>query len=61
MKQELEILEDGNLKKLIFRCEASEVKRLKQIALDNDMTLNALLLEGVQHILDKYENKKAKK
>ncbi len=60
MKQELEIVVDDNLKKLIFRCEASEVKRLKQIALDNDTTLNALLLEGLMYILNKYEHKSKK-
>jgi len=55
MLQEIEILTDDTLKKLIFRCEASDVKRLKQIALDHDTTLNALLLEGVSYILKKYE------
>ena len=58
MEQELELLVDDKIKKLIFRCDASNVKRLKQIALDNDTTLNALLLEGVRYILNKYENKK---
>ena len=47
-----------DLKKVIFRCEATEVKRLKRIALENDMTLNALLLEGVRYIFKKYEEKK---
>ena len=60
MEQELELLIDDKIKKLIFRCDASNVKRLKQIALDNDTTLNALLLEGVRYILNKYENKKIK-
>lgn len=60
MKQELELVVDDNIKKLIFRCEASEVKRLKQIALDNDTTLNALLLEGLIYILNKYEHKSKK-
>jgi hypothetical protein len=58
MEKELELLVDNKIKKLIFRCDASNVKRLKQIALDNDTTLNALLLEGVRYILNKYENKK---
>ena len=58
MEQELELLVDDKIKKLIFRCDASNVKRLKQIALDNDTTLNALLLEGVRYILNKYEKKK---
>jgi len=31
-----------------------------QIALDNDTILNALLLEGVRYILNKYENNKKK-
>ena len=61
MSQDLEILEDGtNLKKLIFRCEASDVKRLKHIAADYDLTLNALLLEGVRYVLNKYEGKSKK-
>lgn len=61
MKLDLEILEDdSNLKKLIFRCEASEVKRLKRIALETDSTLNALLVEGVKYILNKYEGKNKK-
>jgi len=58
MKQDLEILIDANSKKLVFRCDAPDIKRLKQIALDNDTTLNALLLEGVRYILHKYESKK---
>lgn len=58
MEKELELLVDNKIKKLIFRCDASNVKRLKQIALDNETTLNALLLEGVRYILNKYENKK---
>ena len=58
MEKELELLVDDKIKKLIFRCDASNVKRLKQIALDNETTLNALLLEGVRYILNKYENKK---
>ena len=58
MEKELELLVDNKIKKLIFRCDASNVKRLEQIALDNDTTLNALLLEGVRYILNKYENKK---
>lgn len=61
MNQDLEILEDeSNLKKLIFRCEASEVKRLKHIAAEHDLTLNALLLEGMRYILNKYEGKSSK-
>ena len=58
MEKELELLVDNKIKKLIFRCDASNVKRLKQIALDNETTLNALILEGVRYILNKYENKK---
>lgn len=61
MRQELEILTDRSSKKLVFRCDPPDIKRLKQVALDNDMTLNALLLEGVKLVLEKYENKKAKK
>ena len=61
MRQELEILTDRSSKKLVFRCDPPDIKRLKQVALDNDMTLNALLLEGVKFVLDKYESKKAKK
>lgn len=33
------------------------LKRLKQIALDHDMTLNALLIEGVNLVIQKYEGK----
>jgi hypothetical protein len=51
-------LTDRSSKKLVFRCDAPDIKRLKQVALDNDMTLNALLLEGVKLVLQKYENKK---
>jgi hypothetical protein len=60
MEHELELLIDDKTKKLIFRCDATDIKRLKQIALDNDTTLNALLLEGVRYILNKYENNKKK-
>jgi hypothetical protein len=60
MKQNLELLIDANSKKLVFRCDAPDIKRLKQIALDNDTTLNALLLEGMQYILQKYEGKHKK-
>lgn len=55
MLQEMEILTEDTLKKLIFMCEAADVKRLKQITLDNDTTLNVLLLEGVSYILKKYK------
>jgi predicted HicB family RNase H-like nuclease len=58
MKQILQdILTDRNSKKMVFRIDPPDIKRLKQIALDNDMTLNALLLEGVKHIFQKYETK----
>ena len=60
MKQNLELLIDANSKKLVFRCDAPDIKRLKRIALDNDTTLNALLLEGVNYILRKYEGKSQK-
>jgi len=33
------------------------IKRLKQIAMDHDMTLNALLIEGVNLVIQKYEGK----
>jgi hypothetical protein len=33
------------------------LKMLKQIALDRDMTLNALLIEGVNLVIQKYEGK----
>ena len=61
MKQNLILLIDANSKKLVFRCDAHDIKRLKQIALDNDTTLNALLLEGMQYILQKYEGRSNKK
>jgi len=48
---------DRSSKKLVFRCDPPEIKRLKQIALDNDTTLNALLIEGVNLVLEKYEGK----
>jgi len=49
---------DRGSKKLVFRCDPPEIKRLKQIALDNDTTLNALLIEGVNLVLQKYEKGK---
>ena len=60
MKQELELMTDRSSKKLVFRCDAPDIKKLKQIALDNDMTLNALLIEGVKLIFQKYEGKNKK-
>jgi|SoiMethySBSTD1v2_1073268.scaffolds.fasta_scaffold932592_1 hypothetical protein len=58
MEQELKLLINDKTKKLIFHCDAVDIKRLKQIALHNEFTPNALLLEGVRYILSKYENKK---
>jgi hypothetical protein len=52
----IKIVTDRSSKKLVFRCDIPGIKKLKQIALDNDTTLNALLLEGVRYILNKYEN-----
>jgi Antitoxin-like ribbon-helix-helix len=60
MRQELKSVTDRTSKKLVFRCDPPEIKRLKQIALDNDMTLNALLIEGVNLVLQKYESKTKK-
>lgn len=57
MRQDLETVTDRSSKKLVFRCDPPEIKKLKQIALDNDMTLNALLIEGVNLVLQKYEAK----
>mgnify|MGYP003586158887 FL=1 len=58
MHLDLETVTDRSSKKLVFRCDPPEIKRLKQIALDHDMTLNALLIEGVNLVLQKYEGKK---
>ena len=55
MRQDLEVLTDRNSKKLVFRCDTPDIRRLKQIALDNETTLNALLIEGVKDLLKKYE------
>lgn len=60
MHQDLETVTDRSSKKLVFRCDPPEIKRLKQIALDHDMTLNALLIEGVNLVLQKYEAKSKK-
>ena len=57
MHHELKTVTDRSSKKLVFRCDPPEIKRLKQIALDHDMTLNALLIEGVNLVLQKYEAK----
>ena len=54
----IKIVTDRSSKKLVFRCDIPDIKKLKQITLDNDTTLNALLLEGIRYILNKYENKK---
>lgn len=60
MRQDLETVTNRSSKKLVFRCDPPEIKKLKQIALDNDMTLNALLIEGVNLVLQKYEAKSKK-
>lgn len=60
MKQESYLLTGRSSKKLVFRCDDSDIKRLKQIALDHNTTLNALLIEGVKLIFQKYEKKKIK-
>lgn len=58
MNQELEILED---RKVIFRCDPVRVKQLKQIALDEDITLNSILLEAVDLVIEKRKKERPNK
>ena len=44
-------------KQVAFRIDQDIVKRLKFIALEQDKTLTDLILEAIQYILKKYENK----
>jgi DNA polymerase III delta prime subunit len=44
-------------KQVAFRIDQDIVKRLKFIALEQDKTLTDLILEAIQYILKKYEDK----
>ena len=44
-------------KTVTFRIDPAIIKRLKYLALEKDITLTELLLEAIQDLFKKYENK----
>ena len=45
-------------KTVTFRIDPKIAKKLKLLAVEKDRTVTDLLLEGIEHVLKKYGNKK---
>ncbi|GEM_PF-482722 len=46
-----------NKKTVTFRIDPAIIKKLKYLALEKDLTVTELLLEAIQDLFKKYENK----
>ena len=42
-------------KKVVFRLDADKIKDMKIIAVKRDTTLNNLIVEGIDHVREKYK------
>ena len=42
-------------KKVVFRLDPDKIKDIKIIAIKKDTTLNNLIVEGIDHILERYK------